>query len=182
MKICSKCAEELPLANFCKSKHGRLGLESRCKKCNLARWLLWEKRNHLKVLERNRIRRRTPEFRAKVKASIKKWRSIPHNRIAERLRNSLKRGIKGIKKSASTEQLLGCSFEFLKTYLESKFFPGMNWDNVSMWHIDHIRPCSSFDLTIESEQRECFHYTNLQPLWAKDNIAKGARWAAQQKG
>jgi HNH endonuclease. len=54
----------------------------------------------------------------------------------------------------------------------------MSWDNYGRdgWHIDHIRPCASFDLTDPEQQRQCFHYTNLQPLWAADNIRKGAKW------
>jgi hypothetical protein len=51
----------------------------------------------------------------------------------------------------------------------------MSWSNYGAWHIDHIKACAKFDLTIDSQQRECFNYTNLQPLWAKENIAKGAK-------
>ena len=54
----------------------------------------------------------------------------------------------------------------------------MSWDNHGYdgWHVDHIRPCASFDLTDEEQVRKCFHYTNLQPLWAKDNLRKGSEW------
>jgi len=54
----------------------------------------------------------------------------------------------------------------------------MNWNNYGYygWHIDHIKPCSSFDLSKDLEQRKCFHYTNLQPLLAKDNLEKGAKY------
>ena len=71
--------------------------------------------------------------------------------------------------------LLGCSAEQLRTHLEEKFTDGMSWDNYGYrgWHIDHIRPCASFDLTDPQQQLECFHYTNLQPLWAEDNFKKG---------
>ena len=51
----------------------------------------------------------------------------------------------------------------------------MSWDNYGDWHVDHIRPCASFDLTNEDEQRICFHYKNLQPLWGPDNLEKGAK-------
>jgi hypothetical protein len=56
--------------------------------------------------------------------------------------------------------------------LEKQFTKGMNWKNYGKWHIDHIKPCASFDLSLEHEQKLCFHFTNLQPLWAKDNIRK----------
>lgn len=84
------------------------------------------------------------------------------------------------KKRFRTLDLIGCSIPELKVHLQSKWLSGMNWENYGTyrrgqpmtWHIDHIRPCASFDLTDPEQQRECFHYTNLQPLWAIDNIRK----------
>jgi hypothetical protein len=78
-------------------------------------------------------------------------------------------------KSLSTINLIGCSIEHLRRHLAFQFQPGMSWSNYGKWHIDHIRPCAKFDLSKESEQKKCFHYTNLQPLWAKDNLIKGDR-------
>jgi hypothetical protein len=78
-------------------------------------------------------------------------------------------------KTGKTLELTGCSKEELIRHLESKFTDGMTWDNYGEWHIDHIRPCASFDLTDPEEQKRCFHWTNLQPLWAQDNIRKGAK-------
>lgn len=78
-------------------------------------------------------------------------------------------------------KLVGCSLEQLKKHLQSKFTKGMTWENygtgwhgkgMKEWHIDHIRPCASFDLSKASEQKKCFNYSNLQPLWAKDNLSK----------
>jgi len=78
------------------------------------------------------------------------------------------------KKAYKTIELLGCSVAQCRQYLESQFTEDMSWSNHSRkgWHIDHIRPCSSFDLTDPEQQKECFHYTNLQPLWAEDNLKK----------
>lgn len=75
-------------------------------------------------------------------------------------------------------ELIGCTVEYLRQHLEQQFQPGMSWDNwsISGWHIDHIRPCASFDLTDPIQQAQCFHYTNLQPLWAKDNMIKKDYW------
>jgi len=78
-------------------------------------------------------------------------------------------------KSRKTTRLIGCSIERLRQHLEAQFTEGMTWDNHGEWHIDHIKPCASFDLANEAQQRECFNYTNLQPLWAKDNLSKGAK-------
>ena len=107
-----------------------------------------------------------------------RYHSDLNYRITECLRSRLWNALNGKTKSASTMELLGCTVEFLKEYLASQFQEGMSWDNYSfeVWHIDHIRPCSSFDLTDPEQQKQCFHYTNLQPLWAKDNISKGAKW------
>lgn len=78
-------------------------------------------------------------------------------------------------KTSSVLDYLGCSINEFKQYLEKKFKGGMNWSNWGRtgWHIDHIRPLSLFDLTKESEKHIAFHYTNLQPLWAIDNLKKG---------
>jgi hypothetical protein len=99
-------------------------------------------------------------------------------RIASRIRTRIWSVLKGVYKSKHTLELLGCSIEFLKGYLASKFTPGMTWEKVMNGeiHIDHIRPCSSYDLSKPEEQALCFHYTNLQPLWAKDNLIKGDRY------
>lgn len=72
---------------------------------------------------------------------------------------------------------LGCSIQTFKTHLENKFLPGMSWENKGLWHIDHIRPCASFDLSKEDELKKCFHYTNMQPLWAEDNLRKGSKYS-----
>jgi hypothetical protein len=63
----------------------------------------------------------------------------------------------------------------LISHIESMFSEGMSWDNYGEWHMDHIIPCSHFDLSIKSQQLECFNYKNMQPLWAIDNIRKGDR-------
>jgi hypothetical protein len=80
-----------------------------------------------------------------------------------------------INKSFLALELLGCSVDECREYLELQFKEGMSWDNYGThgWHIDHISPCASFDLTDPEQQKICFHYTNLQPLWATDNIKKG---------
>lgn len=79
----------------------------------------------------------------------------------------------GVKKCEPTTKLIGCSIDFLKEYIESKFTKGMTWENRGNngWHIDHIIPCSLFDLSKPEQQKLCFHYTNLQPLWATTEIA-----------
>ncbi len=83
----------------------------------------------------------------------------------------------GTIKADKTIKLIGCSIDELKIHLEKQFEEGMNWKNYGKngWHIDHIIPCSIFNLNEEEQQRICFHYTNLQPLWAEDNLKKCAK-------
>lgn len=88
-----------------------------------------------------------------------------------RIRETLK--LNNARKSNSSVKLLGCSIDFLREYLESKFTIGMSWETHGLygWHIDHIVPCISFNLSDPEQQKLCFHYTNLQPLWATKEIA-----------
>lgn len=88
-------------------------------------------------------------------------------------RGRTKIAVKREYRSGSCLQLLGCDITFLKKYIESKFTEGMSWDNYGEWHIDHIIPCYKFDLSDPEQQKICFNYKNLQPLWAKDNLRKG---------
>lgn len=97
-------------------------------------------------------------------------------RIRRTLRSRLTNALKGKgAKSQKTLELLGCSVEQLKQHLEMQFQEGMDWSNYGKhgWHVDHIIPCVSFDLFDPEQQKKCFHYTNLQPLWAEDNLKKG---------
>jgi hypothetical protein len=98
-------------------------------------------------------------------------------RLARRLRMRVWDAIRNqsAKKRAGSMELIGCSVQFLLGYLEKSFTGKMAWSNYgSVWEIDHIRPCASFDLTKEKNQRECFHYSNLQPLLVSDNRRKYA--------
>jgi hypothetical protein len=100
-------------------------------------------------------------------------------KIKKRLRTRLYIAVtsKGTIKTKKTSDLLGCSIIELKEYLESKFIPTMTWENYGKyWHIDHIIPCSSFNLIDEEEQKKCFHYTNLQPLFAFTQIIEGVEY------
>jgi len=96
-------------------------------------------------------------------------------KIKENLRKRITNAIKGNIKSLHTMFLIGCEIDYLMYYLQSQFKSDMSWSNYGKWHIDHIKPCASFDLSKPKEQRKCFHYTNLQPLWAGENIRKGKK-------
>ena len=102
-------------------------------------------------------------------------RNHPELRILHNLRSRIRRALKGASKSKSTMALLGCSLEDFKSRLEKQFIEGMTWDNYGEWHIDHKIPCSKFNFAEENEQKKCFHYSNLQPLWRTDNLQKHAK-------
>lgn len=132
---------------------------ARCRETTKA----WRARNPDHLRQYDRDRRKNINFKIRAQMS---------SRLNEVL------SYKGVKKAAKTMALIGCGVLELKAWLESKFTDGMSWDNYGQfgWHIDHKRPCASFDLTNPEQQRECFHYTNLQPLWWRDNIIKGDKW------
>ena len=99
-------------------------------------------------------------------------------RIAKNLRSRIRSALVGNFKTEKTENLIGCSFDFLKVWLESKWKPGMSWQNYGHdgWHIDHVRPISSFDLSLPKQQSMACHFLNLQPLWAHENFSKSDRY------
>jgi len=116
------------------------------------------------------------------KYNRKKYKEDVVFKIKIILRNSLLRKLKtrNVKKQTSSLELLGCFIEELKLHLEKQFLPGMTWGNHGeIWEIDHIKSCASFDLTKEEEQKQCFHYTNLQPLFKTTEIAESFGYTNQ---
>jgi hypothetical protein len=93
-------------------------------------------------------------------------------RIAFNLRCRIRSAVKTNVKAGSAVRDLGCSISEFKQYIEKKFERGMSWSNHGEWHMDHIKPLASFDLTNRKEFLIASNYTNYQPLWAKDNIRK----------
>jgi hypothetical protein len=106
----------------------------------------------------------------------RKMQQDPSFRLVSLLRCRVKRAIKRAWKSGPTLELLGCTIDQLWDHLEHQFQPGMTRENHgSVWHIDHAKPCASFDLTAPAQQRECFGFMNLQPLFTADNLNKRAK-------
>jgi hypothetical protein len=117
------------------------------------------------VVRVNRLKRSAIREKERCKEDI-------NFKLKKYLRTRVWNALKGRVKSKRTRELLGATIEIIKDHLQSKFVEGMSWENYGKWHVDHIIPCDSFDLSIEENQKKCFHYTNLQPLWAIDNILK----------
>ena len=177
---------------FGKEPRKKDGLKSWCKKCNaedsrerlknpgVKRRAKEYKRERLRDPE---VRRRNNEYKSEYRKDPKvrkrerdyrreRRKENPQFKIAVRLRRRLNHVLKDSAKAASTFDLIGCNASELVEFLQGQFLPGMRWENI---HIDHVRPCASFDLTNPEEQRQCFHYTNLQPMFATANLSKNAK-------
>ena len=150
-----------------------------------------DKQKAYREANKEKIKIRSKAYREVNKNKIKTYNEVNRDKINSykrnrfktdiqyklscNLRNRLYDSIKNNQKAGSAVKDLGCTIEELKSYLESKFQPGMTWDNWSIdgWHIDHIKPLMSFDLNDRKQFLEACHYTNLQPLWSTDNLSKG---------
>jgi hypothetical protein len=186
IKNCPTCNISKNNTEFYKVKNRRDGLFYQCKNCN-NKYVKNYNKTHKK--EKAEYRRNYYQehkeasaeyqrnYNQKHKSQKRKWwknkTKVDINfKILGNLRKRIWDTLKGNSKSARTMKLIGCSIINLRKYLQKQFKSGMNWKNYGKWHIDHIIPCSKFDLSKPKEQRKCFHYTNLQPLWAKDNWRK----------
>ena len=118
----------------------------------------------------------------KVARKIFSRRTPEEKQIARALRRRFNKGMSQHRKSDYILKLCGTTLAGVKKHLESLFKLGMTWGNYGWdgWHIDHIKPCAEFDLTDPAQQRICFHYTNLQPLWKDENFEKGANILSSQ--
>jgi hypothetical protein len=150
----------------------------------------YRQENLEKIRERKKKYRQ--ENREKIREHVKKYRKEREKtdinfRLKKLLRTRVYQYIRaqGASKSQRSEQLLGCTWDEVKIHLEQQWLPKMSWGNHSNgpgnWNIDHIRPLSSFDLSDPEQQRQAFHYTNLQPLWWEDNMAKSDKWQEVSK-
>ena len=131
----------------------------------------WQRDNRLKIAEwaNNNIERvRVYKKRYKQTNKNAQIAGVLRMRICSALRSQ------NARKTNKTSEYIGCSFQELRSYLEKQFKNGMTWKNRGLfgWHIDHIKPVKEFDLTKIEEQKKCFHFSNLQPLWAEENLKK----------
>jgi hypothetical protein len=181
---CKKCTSLYKQKKYLEDRESLIERNRKWRKDNPLKYKEYLRKNQSISSQRTKEwRKKNPEkHRLHVKKHSKKQNDKPLNKLKHRIRTRILSAMKRKSEKTSTVILLGCSIANLKDYLESLWLPGMSWENYGIWdgtknnmtwHIDHIIPCSSFDLTKEEEQRKCFHYTNLQPLWAIDNILKG---------
>jgi len=108
----------------------------------------------------------------------KKRQSNPLERVKDSLSSNLRNALSGRAKGQKTLDYLCMNIDEFKSYIEKMFMDGMTWENYGLygWHLDHIQPVCSFDHSDEEQIKKCWHYSNFQPLWAKDNLSKGDRY------
>ena len=175
MKKCNKCNTTKNKSCFYSNKTSKDGLYSICKTCKKEINKNWKHANQKKEKNNNAVWYQKNKRKVNAKRILYKNNNI-QIKLALNLRSRLNKAIKKDYKIGSAVRDLGCSIEELKKHLESKFKPGMSWDNYGQWHIDHVKPLSKFDLINYNELKKACHYSNLQPMWAKDNLSKNNRY------
>jgi hypothetical protein len=168
-KTCTKCKSPGP---FYRSNKAKDGLTSWCRVC----MKVSNKRWHDSNLERHREMNKTcyqAHKQSKHERRMARLHTDPRVRLVHNLRARLHDALGADR--ASTMELVGCSADRLKSHLEGQFLSGMTWNNYGAWHIDHKIPMAKIDPTDTASLRAICHYTNLQPLWAQDNLKKGSR-------
>ncbi len=165
--ICSTCDEEITYRKYFASQL--------CDKCYYKQYNLQNIEHLLKYRKKYYKNNKERIIHLGKSRYQQRYNSNVLFKIKVNLRNRLNIALKNDQKIGSAISDLGCSIEILKKRLESKFQPGMSWDNYGLkgWHIDHIVPLCRFNLTNRKELLKAVHYTNLQPLWACDNLSKG---------
>lgn len=202
MKICTKCKIEKELSEFGKNRKFKDGLKYNCKECCKEFFNKYYDKNKEKILNKargnhneyfkNRYKNKTVEEKSNFREYLREWskkeenkikrnkykreiyNKVPKNIILSHLRKRIRDFVKNkIMNDSKYLELLGCSSEDYKQYLENQFTKEMNWDNYgSYWEIDHKKAISNFNILDYNEVRKAFHYTNTRPLTITENRRK----------
>jgi hypothetical protein len=166
MKKCCKCKIEKENVEFSKDKSRKDGLYHKCKSCSKI-----QNKKYYNLNKSTIINNKKEYITNRIKTdNVFKFSCNVRSLIC----GSFKRGVNQYKKNAKTEIILGCTIEEFRLYIENKFTEGMNWNNRSEWHLDHIKPIAL--AKSEEEIIKLNHYTNFQPLWVYDNILKSSKY------
>jgi hypothetical protein len=181
MKLCNHCKTEKEYSEFNKDRYSRDGFDNECRECHSYFNKIWRLKNLDKCLNQSREWKRNNK--EKNLATTKKWQKKQFDTnsdyaLAHSLRTRLNQALRSNYKAGSAVKDLGCSIEEFRKHIEHQFKPGMSWNNrgrwgENVWHIDHIKPLSKFDLTNREEFLKACHYSNLQPMWCDENNIKG---------
>ena len=182
-RLCTGCNQLKTVSWFGINRATKTGLDWHCKPCRSE--AVKQRRNARKALGKcvyclcptNGSRRchdcQVKRYKA-LKSDRAKWEIY-------KLRCRFSEAVSGAKVRKSVVSLLGISVEGFLKHIESKFTDGMSWSNSGKWHYDHIKPVCSFDHSKPEDVSKCWHYTNFQPLWAAENIRKGARQTEEKE-
>lgn len=194
LKRCNTCKIEKPWVEFNKCNKNKDRLQYNCKTCRQVyrQAHKGEKTAYDKVYyqdhkeEKIAYRQNHKEERAAYKKVYERERrkTEPDYKLVYNMRIRFNQEMKGITKTCSVTKYLGCTKEEAWAHIESLMSKGMtkdDWGRKGM-HIDHIIPLVSFDMRIEADRYAAWHYTNLQPLWAKDNLSKGSKTKGVKNG
>lgn len=179
---CGLCHRSIPFAKFLRNCRGNYCSHKCSQKARSER----RKNDPIKAAAFKETKRKTYLKRQRNGKNRSEKRRYYRNNIQARIAKNLRARLylavrkQGGKKSDSTMSLTAADWPTFKTWIENKFQVGMTWENYGLWHIDHETACCRFDLTIPDQQRECFHYKNLQPLWGIENIKKGSKIIPKQ--
>jgi hypothetical protein len=180
-KVCKKCRIEKLLIEYNKDKYSSDGLRYRCRKCTTLEYKNFYYNNREIEIQRQVNYQKNNDELVKKGRNNRHQKNYDNNvlyKLKVNIRNRVKLFIKSVNfevRTNNTYTIVGCTPEELKTYLEKQFTEGMSWDNHKLtgWHIDHIIPLSS--AKTEEEVYKLCHYTNLQPLWCRENYKKGKK-------
>jgi len=192
IKTCNKCKIKKDINDFYQRKGSPDGYRNECKQCRITLSIInyidnKDKKKHYNfnynLINKGKLKIQRKVYyeenketiiRRQVSKTKVKYQNDIVFKITSNLRSRLKNALKNNQKSGSAVRDLGCSVDFFKSYIEQKFHLGMSWKNYGYngWHLDHIIPLSWFDLTDREQFLKACHYTNLQPLWAIDNLKK----------
>jgi hypothetical protein len=166
-KVCIRCNIEKILTLFRVTRSTNDNASNICIDC-------LPKNNWTKEKQRisdKKYRDNNPE---KLKEKYKKQGLNINRRIRDSLNHRISEALftNKVTKNNKTVNYIGCDIPYFKKWIEFQFIENMSWDNYGEWHLDHVKPCCSYDLTNNNDLLECFNWKNYQPLWKKDNLLK----------
>ena len=173
MKICSieNCETKHRAKGMC-NRHYKMVYRIKNKEYIASKAATYWKQNKEHLKKYKAAYYQANKEKASAKSTERRKNDVQY-RLSCSLRVRMSMALKRGQKSGSAVKDLGCSIPTFKLYIENQFVDGMSWDNYGEWHLDHVLPLSSFDLTNRGEFQAAVHYLNIQPLWAHDNLSKG---------
>jgi hypothetical protein len=166
-KICIKCNTEKTINCFRITRKSNDNVSYICLEC-------LPKNNWNKEKQRISEKKYRLNNSEKIKAKYKKDGLNINRRIRDSLNHRISEALftNKVTKNNNTINYIGCTIPFLKDWIEYQFIDNMCWDNYGKWHLDHVKPCASYNLENDKDIKECFNWKNYQPLWCKDNLIK----------